>query len=362
MPLRPPLNGLGTDAISLPIGGAWSVPQGRYYINTGRFASLVRYDPISTAWLPIVDGPQDVGIVGVNSDGQSYRVINPTSCPVAAVVTTGQTTAYTSAPTVTASEGGSKWTAIMGQTLTSITVIAGGSGYKYSPTVVIGPPPAPGYPATATAAINTTTGVVSSITLTNAGAGYLLPPPVSVINDPRDSTGGGCVAAPVLGNFGAVTGVVCTDPFGGTAVTSGTVPTLSFAGGGGAGAAATALMAWTVNSITVGAAGAGYDASGIVGVGTVGDGVPSLSATYTNPRFEGGFALLRARPARGWFATGSGGGLSGTVTMSDYGIICGVTAGRVGAKIVGSNAAPTTAATLTLAVGGQADVIYVQAG
>ena len=356
MTLRAPLSSLGSTVVTLPIGGSWTVPQGQYILNVGRFATLVRYDPISTAWLPLFDGPQDSGVATVNSDGQNLRVIHPTSFPVASGVTAGGS-GYTSSPLVTPSEGKSKWTAILGQTLNSITVINGGSNYTYPPTVMIGAPPAPGYPATAIATVSN--GSVTGVTMINVGAGYIQNPSFSLINDPRDNTGGGAFAVPTLGNSGAVTGVVCTDPFGGVSVTSGTVPTLAFSGGGGSGASATALMCWTVTTITASTAGAGYDASVPVGVTTVGDGMPTLSPAYSNARFEGNFALLRARPARGWYTTSSSGGFSGAATISDFGIVVGK-ATNLAVKAI-SNAAATTAAAFTFAVGGQVDVIYVVA-
>ena len=350
MGLRNPLTPYGNNGILTLPGQVVPIPQGWFDIGTSKYACVQVYDPISTTWLP--NGALGAQYGAIYSDGISYRVANQTSCPVCSVVTNGGS-GYTSAPTVTPSEGGSKWTAIMGNTVNSITVVAGGTNYKYPPFVVIQSPPSPGYPATASATISN--GSVSAITMVEVGAGYVLPPAITIINDPRDTVGGGAYATPVLGNLGKVTGVACTDHYGGTLVTSGTVPTLAFSGGGGSGAAATAIMCWSVASITVVGGGAGY--STLVGIETIGTGFPTLSNAYANARMEGGVALFRTRQAQFLY---SGGTISGQpLGKSDAGLIQGVTS-NIALQIL-SNAAPSTVATLTLVPGGNNDLVYIQA-
>jgi len=197
------------------------------------------------------------------------------------------------------------------------------------------------------------------VTMINVGAGYLAPPSISVIPDPRDTAGGGAILAPVLANQGKVTGVVCTDYSGGTLVTSGTVPTLTFSGGGGSGAAATAIMCWTVTGVTVANGGAGYGTvQGAVGVTTSGNGVPLGSAAYTNPRMEGGQSFIRTRPLQ-YLAGTTAGVITSAYEMVDGGIFGGVASNLI-VNIL-SNTTPTTLASLTLTVGGANSLVYIQA-
>lgn len=351
MSLRNPLTPFGTNAINTLPGSVLVLPQGWYAIDSSLYSSIQQYDPITTSWLPT--GAVGASYDHVYSDGMSLRVANQTSCPVCAVVTNGGS-GYISPPIVTPSEGGSKWAAILGSTVASVTVVAGGTNYKFPPLVVIQAPPAPGYQATAIATISG--GSVSAITMLNVGAGYVLPPSITIYNDPRDS-GGGAVCEPVLANQGKVTGVVCTDHFGGTIVSSGTVPTLAFSGGGGSAAAATAIMCWTVASITVTGGGAGYSA--LVGVRTSGTGYPTLSPAFTNPRMEGGGSIYRTREAQFLFASTAGTITGQPLSKSDNGLIQGVTS-NITLSIL-SNAAASTVATLTLVPGGSNDTVYIQA-
>ena len=355
MTLRPPLTGLGTSAIQLLAGSAYTLPLGKWNVNTGRFSTLEVYDPVTTAWLPWI-GAVDADCVQIYSDGQSYRIANNTGCPVSAIVSNGGS-GYVSAPTVTVSEGKSKWVAVLGHTVSSITVVNGGSGFNYPPEIVIGAPPPPGYPATATAAISN--GSISAITMINVGAGYTLPPFVSVIPDPRDTTAPTTqpVLTPVLANGGKVTAVICTDPFGGAGITSGTVPTLTFSGGGGSSAAATVVMDWVVASITIANGGAGYAASG--GMMTFGTGIPTVANAYTNPRYEGGLSLLRMRPAQAYY-TSTANAIS-SISITDNGMIGGVTSNIVLEVFGNGTASPTTLATLTLVPGGVNDAVYITA-
>jgi hypothetical protein len=298
----------------------------------------------------------DIGseLVTVTSDGSNFRVSNQTGCPIASIVTSGGS-GYSSVPTVTPSEGGSRWFAILGSTVNSINVVAAGVNYQYPPIVVIQAPPAPGYPATAQATI--TNGRVTAITMQNVGAGYTTPPSVTLLNDARDNVGSGAAAAPVLGNQGRVTGVACADHYGGAGIASGTVPTLTFSGGGGSGAAAIALMCWTVASVNVLSGGAGFAANSVVGVRSFGNGIPTSPAPYyLNPRMEGATAMLRARDASLAFATSAGGVLT-TPLGGDQGIIGGVTSNVVLGTFGGPN--PTTAATLAIIPGGQSDVVFL---
>jgi len=78
---------------------------------------------------------------------------------------------------------------VVGGVLTAITVRGGGGGYTSAPAVTIAPP-ASGATATAVAAINPATGVVTGITVVLGGSGYSsTSPPAIIIAPPKVPTG-----------------------------------------------------------------------------------------------------------------------------------------------------------------------------
>jgi hypothetical protein len=130
--------------------------------------------------------------------------------------------------------------------VSSITVTNGGAGYAMAPTVTISGGGGTG--ATATATIMG--GVVTAITVTNGGSGYTAIPTVTIAG----GGGAGATATAAVGGSGVV----------GVTVTAGGVgyilaPTVGFVGGGGSGATGTAtVMGGMVTSVTVTRAGSGY--------------------------------------------------------------------------------------------------------
>jgi hypothetical protein len=103
-----------------------------------------------------------------------------------------------------------------GLAVASFTVTVGGSGYTSEPTVVVAAPPSGGGQATATATI--VGGIVTAVTITDPGSSYILAPAVSF-------TGGG-------GTLAAATAVMSTgDP---TLYTGETTVLLTFANHGAA--------------------------------------------------------------------------------------------------------------------------------
>lgn len=346
-----PLNQLGTNAYTLQAGEVFNIPAGYFNIQRGPYSTVQVFDPVMNVWSPV--GSDGTAFVQVDSDGSNYRIANQTGCPVAAVLSNAGS-GYTSAPTVTAAAGGSSWTAIMGQVVsTTVTVPTGGSNYTYPPLVVIAAPSTPGIPATGYTTISS--GVVTAVTILNQGAGFLTSPPVSLVNDPRDSTGSGATAVVTLTGSGTVTGLICTNH--GSAITSGTVPALTFAGGGGTGAAGTIIMNWAVTSYAVTAGGAGY--TGAVQVSTLGAGTPTIAPAYTNPNSQASF--FRSRPASIYAALSAGAVTATGQVLVDGGAIgSGVAQSNLGVLIVGGTA--TTVATLTLGVGGVSDFVRIQQG
>jgi hypothetical protein len=228
-----PQSGVGPNYIGLPSGASYLIPSGTFLIIPGATSTLQFLDPIKGVWVSL-----DAGAVNgefVNSDGSNYRLINTIALPTSATVTTPGT-GYTSAPIVSPSAGSSVWRSVVGGALT-LAIGTGGSGYQAVPIVLIDAPPAGGVQAVAYATL--TAGVVTGLTLLNAGAGYTAPPNVYIVPSSTDLSANivNATATAALTGAGTVTAVLLQNP--GMPITA--VPTLSFTGGGGASAAATVV-------------------------------------------------------------------------------------------------------------------------
>ena len=342
-----PFNQIGTGQIGLQAGEVFTVPPGYFNIILGPALSVQVYSPITQTWLPIGgQQPYNGQFSQLDSDGNNYRIANQTGCSIGAVITNAGS-GYTSAPTISPSAGSSTWTAIVGGAVsTTVTVPTGGTNYVYPPAVVIQAPPSPGIPATGYATISA--GAVTGVTITNQGAGYLSAPYITLLNDPRDTTGSGATATATLTGAQTVTGVLCTNH--GTALTS--TPTLTFSGGGGSSAAATVLMDQAIASVAY-TAGSGYT-DGSKQVTTTGTGLTSITPIYTNPATQQG--LLRPVPAfviPGGSTTFSATG-SLIINPGHFYSTTGVTAVITGAA--GSGAAAT------FTFGGYTDYFWMQQG
>lgn len=337
------LRGLPSNVFSLAAGNSTLIPAGSWAIGLGPYLQIQKFDPISTVWRP--EGAGGDGTRFVNSDGVNWRVANVTGCVVAAEVTTAGS-GYTSAPTVTDNGGSATYLAIVGGAVgTSPTIANGGSGYTYAPLIQIDAPPSPGVQATGTCTISS--GAVNAITITNQGAGYTQAPTISIVNDPRDTTGSGAVITATLTGSGTVTAVLVTN--NGTAVSS--VPTLSFSGGGGTSAAATAIMCFTTTAYTVTSAGSGYVGNVLItGMGVRGTG----SAAYTNPYIQGSF--VRSRPAFYAGALSSTGVTTAGQTLYDGGMFPVVPTGYVAGY---SGTTVTSAAQVSFTCGGVTDTFVM---
>lgn len=342
-----PLNQLGANGFALQAGAVMYVPPGTFNVRHGQAATVQTFDPILGVWRPC--GADGGNWEQVDSDGNNYRIANQTGCPVAALLTNAGS-GYTTPPTVTPSAGGSTWTAIMGQVVSSVTVTNGGSNYQYPPIVIIQSPGFPGIQADGYCTISG--GIVTSVTLFDQGGGYNAPPFITFFNDPRDTLGNGAQAVPVLGGSGTVNGVVCTNH--GTPLTS--LPTLAFSGGGGTGAVAVPIMDWAVTAYVVAGGGAGYATP--VEVTTLGTGIPTTATAYTNPSTQANF--LRTQPALFVGAVTGGAIVAAGQTLLNSGHIGGI-ASNISTIVIGG-AAPSGAASFTLTVGGVNDFTWIQQG
>jgi hypothetical protein len=343
------LGGQGTNAFTLQAGEAWLIPPGVYNIQVGPYSTVQAYDPITTIWRSI--GSDTLAFKQISSDGVNYRVANQSGCVVGAAVTTAGSL-YVTAPTVNIATTGAKAIAIVGGAVTvSPTVTNGGTSYLYPPEMVIAAPPSPGVQATGYSVL--TSGVVTSVVILNQGAGYLTPPAIGFVNDPRDTTGSGASAVATLTGGGTVTAVLVTDHGNPTT----TVPAITFtATNGGSSAAATALMDFTVTAYVASFPGAGF--AGSYEVRVSGSGMPALSGNaYTNPATQQSLvrprsaSIIAALTSTGLYATGQ--------VVLDGGVIGGTTATATNILLIGgAGLAPTTAGTLTLTLGGANDFIY----
>lgn len=346
------LGGQGSNAFALQAGEAILIPPGTYNVSEGLYSTVQVYDPITTIWRPV--GNDTVAFKQVASDGVNYRIANQTGCVVGAAVTAAGS-GYVTPPTVAIATTGAKAIAIVGGAVSAtVTVVTGGSNYVYVPQVVIAAPPSPGAQATGYATL--TSGAVSSVTITNQGAGYTTAPFVSLVNDPRDTTGSNATVTTALTGAGTVTAVLVTD-FGNPTTS---VPSITFtATNGGTSAAATALMDFTVTAYAAGFAGAGF--AGAYEVRVSGTGMPGLAGNaYTNPATQQG--LIRQRSASIIPALSSTGITAAGQVVLDGGHIGGTTASTTALMLLGSGnitALPTTVATLTLTLGGTNDFVFM---
>ena len=348
-----PMPGL-SNQVTLAAGETFVLPTGQMYVNPGPYTFLQLLDPISGVWMPYQ--MNTFGKTFITSDGANIRLANLTGCAVGALITNAGSS-YTSAPTVTASAGGSTWRAIVGGAInTTITITAGGAGYNFAPQLVIAAPPAGGLPATATCTVSG--GVINAVTVVNQGAGYTTAPAVTILPDPREATQTApgpttaAVLTTALTGANTITGLVCTGQ--GTAQTA--VPTLSFSGGGGSSAAATAIMCFTMTSFSVGTATTAYGTSQPFFVGTVG-GLTAGSTAYTNPLFQS--QLSWVRPAQ-WNGTSAANGAvtaTGAVAV-DQGLFQAVPNTYVLPS--GSTTLPAALAIVSANVGGISDTSMVQ--
>ena len=301
--LTPSLKGVVSNVVSLQAGQVQTLsPAGWYAVRSGKYTTIQQYDPITTTWRSIGGGLIGGGVEYFYSDGVNYRLANQSGCVVGATLT-NVGSGYTSAPAVAASAGSSVWKAIVGGAVNqTVTVTNGGTGYTYPPIVQIQAPPAGGVQATGYCTLSA--GAVSTVTIVDQGAGYASAPTIVFVNDPREGLNGTTVgvnaaASATLTGSGTITALLCVDhgnPIAYTAGTATSIPTLSITGGGGASAAATAIMNWGIVGLTSAGYTAGAVTSGTPSAQLTGEDVqPTANATVLNPSVQNG--LVRPRNA-----------------------------------------------------------------
>ena len=354
-----------TNGLTLPPGGDILIPPGTFLVSPGLYSQVQILDPVSTQWLPYSTLTSKEPLV-VNSDGVNYRLVNPTGYAIGAIVTASGA-GYTSAPTVTPTPTGSLWTAVVGGGVSAILMSGtanSGSGYAVAPIVNIAAPPSPGIPATAVATINSA-GSVTVYTMVNQGAGYTSPPAVTIIPQQSDQNAfppSGtsttnvvtALAVAVTSFAGMLTAVLMTNE--GNTVASAS-PALAFTGGGGANAAATAVMALTITNAVVSSQGSGYTVPPTVGFTTtggtiIGQSSAVQSAAAINPAWQ--VTTLIPRAAQITATQGSATGLQVGVIL-DGGLFTALP--TLYAPIAGAGGAP---ALYTPTMGGANDTVFIQ--
>jgi len=321
-------------AVNTPQLASGNVFTGQYMIALGLYSCLQLYDPNLNYWRNVAAPGPNGSLVTVSSDGQNYRIANTTGCPVGVVITTATTTAANgfygyvnsfnnsgqavviqngtvtvgnTTYTVTPSAGGSTWNMIVGGGINTTISLSGsvfqsqggilspfggggtaltgsgGSAYTRAPIIMFTPPPNQGQqPYILPAATCTiSAGAVNAVTVTQQGAGLLGLPGITVINAPGDTTGGGAVlgwTAGNSGNTGTGTLMAMYPSYYGTALTA--VPTFTWSPASST--AATAIMNFSVTSITNTTPGSGYTAAYGVWQG----GFVVASAANTNPLLD----------------------------------------------------------------------------
>lgn len=338
---------IGAGPISLPGGAVFPVPAGQYYITPGPYTMLVIKDPVTGFGETIVPTPNVPRYV--SSDGANVSLVNYSGCAVGAYIT-NVGSAYTSAPTVTISAGNSTWKAIVGGAVSgTVTVGTAGVGYNYPPMVIIGPPPAGGIQATAVAVVSA--GAVSSVTVINQGAGYTTAPPITLIPNPADTITTAAACTTALTGSGTITAIVRLTH--GQPLTS--VPTFTISGGGGASAAATAVMAFAATGMTVGTAGVAYGTSKPFLVTTDDGIVAGAAGAVVNPALGSNMFIPRQAVLSGT-STGGGAVTATGLRITDAGLFQAVPNGLV---VPGGDTVPTTQAVVTITVGGITDTSYI---
>lgn len=325
---------------------------GWYEVVLSPYHLLQYLDPNMAAYRSLGSGVLGGQPQYVYSDGVRVRIVNQTGAPVGALLTNGGT-GYTSAPTVAASAGGSTWRALLGGAVnTSVTVTAAGQNYTYAPICFIDPPQRGGIQATAIATLSSS--AVSSVTIIDQGAGYINPPNITFLNDPREinsltlTDGYGAAAALSLTGAGTVTGVLCIN-VGTAGLTA--LPTLTFSGGGGTGAAATALMNWTITAYAAGTAGAGL--AGTVARITAEDAFPTTAPAYTNVTTQKNLVFTRSADIK---APISAGGITATGAIIYDG---GCYTSSPTPLVIPTASVVTTAPVVTFTMGGANGVSFV---
>jgi hypothetical protein len=363
--------------ITLHTGQTYPIPSGQYLINLGAYTAVQWYDPVSQIWRPY-QTPTNSDTITVSSDGFNYRLVNISGTVAGAYVTNGgsgypngiypaSSTTQTQSNYViaTASAAGAqssligtiaKFNVVVGGAVsTTVTVTAGGSNYTRPPTLIFQDPPAGGVRASGYVSA-LSSGAISTVVITNQGAGYTTAPTITVVPHALDTTAAGAVLTATIDttNFsGRVTAVTLAE--GGSAYAA--VPTISFTSSAGSSAAATAVACMSCTSVSSVSGGSANQTANTGAFWIVNSALaPSKTNAPLNPAVEG--SLFTPRIGFGTLQDNGSGTFTGA-TVTDGGLFQMIGSTTTSTRLVGlsqwTTAAPTASATGTVNLGGNID-------
>jgi len=363
-----------SNRLALAPGDSFVLPAGDWLVSLGMYNILQFLDPVTNTWATSSGAAYNRGIHFLSSDGFTQRIANLTGCVVSASVINGgtgyaqATTTITAigtfgngaAPTVLPIVGGA-----LGLTGTfTVDVPTKGASYGVPPIVMIPPPPPAqtnangvgGIQATAIALIGSG-GSISSISITNPGAGYPSAPVAVVVPSPFDpNLATGITQATVafsLTSAGVIMGALVTN--NGSPLNNGSLASVTLSvGGAGTSGSLTANVMQTVVAATVAGPGIGYG-TGNTMITTVG-GVPATGTITNNP--DASYRAWMPRPAQIGLTPGNTSVSIGSPgVIYDGGLFMGApTVQQVPQGIL------TTVATVGLVMGSAFDIAVVQPG
>lgn len=184
-----------TNQVGLQAGQSLLIPAGTWIVSGGTTNPVTEVqwkDPVTGQWFPLTT-PGEVYALTLRSDGFNFRVANVSGVATGATVTAPGTGYVQATTVVTPSAGNSVWQAIVGGALGTVTITNGGGPYSVPPIVMVAAPKPPGIAAVGVAVL--TAGAVTGVTWLNAGAGYGPTTPPSLVFVPASFADQGLSAA-----------------------------------------------------------------------------------------------------------------------------------------------------------------------
>lgn len=355
-----------SNYLALAPGDAFVIPAGDWMLSLGMYMVVQFLDPVTNTWTTPAGAAWHRGLMYISADGFNVRIANLTGTVVSASVIVGGT-GYVQATTTITAIG-----AFVGAAPTLLPIVGGalgltgtftvdvptkGAGYGVAPLVMIPPPPPAvtnangvgGIQATAIAVI--ASGTISSISITNPGAGYPTAPPCVVVPSPFDpNLSVGITNATVslsLTSSGVIMGALVTN--NGSPLPNGSLGSVTLSiGGAGTSGSLTANVMQTVVSGSVTGAGTGANT-----FGTTFGGAP-LQGSITNGPLSN-YLAFEPRPANIGLASVTA-GFPGTVYDG------GLFESAPTVVIVPGAGATSTIATVALVMGSRPDIAIIQPG
>ena len=192
----------GTARLALGSGGLFYFPPGEWVATVDASTVIERFDPTEQVWAVIEAATANNGD-WISADGYNLRIHNTTGVVSSNTISnagSGMTNGIGATATgVSIAWGVSNTTGyptatgyvIIGGTVAAPTVTQAGSGFLVPPAIVIDPPPPGGIQASAIAVMTAAgSSGIASITMVNAGAGYVTTPNFYVIPQPALYQGG----------------------------------------------------------------------------------------------------------------------------------------------------------------------------